>query len=70
MGTAEGHTEPVKERDTRRENWKEGRKERGHEVRRERRDGKRKRTGYYLLGAPCPPSTEMLTTWGLRISDP
>ena len=36
MGTAEGHTEPGSHR----EKWKEGRKETGEEVRREKRDGR------------------------------
>ena len=38
MGTAEGHTDLGKERETQREKWKDRRKERGQEVRRERRD--------------------------------
>ena len=49
MGTAEGHNEPGKEREreTEKNAGRDGK--RGSEVRRERRDGRRNRTGYYLL---------------------
>ena len=69
-GHSWGSPDPGKERETQRENWKEGRKERGQELRRERTEGRMKRPGYYPPSAPCPPPTEMLSTGDLRTSDP